>query len=146
VFVSSVYGICKVFLNFPLLTNYSNKLQALKPTGLCGINKTVHIMTSVVMILHVVSVLESGKCVLFWIMYNNYSMKALLNFIQVVFINHQKIIIAKLLVKRQLSHDCFDLNGSQELLLFHTTYHFLLQRVSCHSNGTVTYFTYASLF
>ena len=38
-------------------------------------------MTIVVMILHVVSVFESGKHVLFWIVYNNYSMKALLNFI-----------------------------------------------------------------
>ena len=64
-FVSSVYGICKVFLNFRLLTNYSNKLQALKTTALCGINKTVQMMMSVVMILHVVSVLESGKRVLF---------------------------------------------------------------------------------
>jgi len=100
VFVSSIYGICKVFLNFHLLMNYGKKLQALKTTGLCGINKTVHIMTSVVMILHVVSVLKSGKCVLFWIVYNNYSMKALLNFVQVVFINHQKLIIAKLLIER----------------------------------------------
>ena len=44
-------------------------------------------MTIVVMILRVVSVFESGKRVLFWIVYNNYSMKALLNFIRVVFIN-----------------------------------------------------------
>ena len=60
-FVSSVYGICKVFLNIRLLMHYSNKLQALKTTGLCGINKRVHIMMSAVVILHVVPVLKSGK-------------------------------------------------------------------------------------
>jgi len=37
------------------------------------------------------AVFKSSKHVLFWIMYNNYSMKALLNFILVVFINHQGI-------------------------------------------------------
>ena len=36
-------------------------------------------MSIVVMILLVISVSESGKCGLFWIVYNNYSMKALLN-------------------------------------------------------------------
>ena len=72
-FGSFVYGI----FNFRLFTTYSNKLQALETTGLCRINETVHIMTIVVMILHVVSVFESGKRVLFWIVYNNYSMKAL---------------------------------------------------------------------
>ena len=45
-------------------------------------------MTIVVRILHVVRLfVGSGKRVLFWIVYNNYSMKALLNFIRVVFIN-----------------------------------------------------------
>jgi len=46
---------------------------------------------TIVMILHVISVFESRKHVLCWIMYNNYSMTALLNFVQVVFINHQGI-------------------------------------------------------
>jgi len=89
-------------------------------------------MTIVVMVLHVVSVFKSCKQVLFWIVYNNYSMKALLNFIRVVFINHQGI-------KK---------NNPQELLSFHTVlgYHILLQRVSCHSNGIITCLVDASLF
>ena len=47
-------------------------------------------MPIVVMILRVVSLFQSGKRVLFLIVYKNYSMKAL-NFIRVVFINHQGI-------------------------------------------------------
>jgi len=38
-------------------------------------------MTIIVKILHVVSVFESGKRVLFWIVYNDYSVKALSNFV-----------------------------------------------------------------
>jgi len=60
-FWSSFLRVCFVRLwhllsifNFRLFTNYSNKLQALETTGLCRINKTVHIMTIVVRILHVV--------------------------------------------------------------------------------------------
>ena len=59
-------------------------------------------------------------------------MKALLNFNQVVFINHQKIIIAKTSRREiAISHDCFELNGSQELLSFtlHTTFYFN----ACHA-------------
>ena len=52
-FVSSDYGICKVFLTFVLFTSYSNKLQAIVTTGLGRRNDiTVHIMVIVVTILH----------------------------------------------------------------------------------------------
>ena len=49
-------------------------------------------MPIVVTTLRVVSVFENGKSVLFLIVYENYSMKALLNIIRVVFINHQGIM------------------------------------------------------
>ena len=66
-FVSFVYGSCKVFLTFVssgiTVTNYKLSKQP----------------DFAVMTLLVVSVSESGKCRLFWIVYNNYFTKALLN-------------------------------------------------------------------
>ena len=56
--------------------------------------------------------------------------------------------MAKLAVERTLSHDCFERNGSKELLSFHAElgYHIILERVLCHSNGMISSLTDASLF
>ena len=87
-------------------------------------------MPIVVTILLVVSVSETSKHGLFWIVYNNYSIKALLNsfelYLSVLSIMKasQKINCQTCRRKIAISHDCFELNGSKKLLSFH--YHILL--------------------
>ena len=72
-------------------------------------------------------ILLVGKRGLFWIVYNNYSMKALLNSFEL----YLSIIRASKNNNRQtliISHDCFEINGSKKLLSFQSVlgYHILL--------------------
>ena len=79
----------------------------------------------------VVMILLVGKRGLFWIVYNNYSMKDLLNSFEL----YLSIIRASKNNNRQtchrkiaISHDCFEINGSKKLLSFQSVlgYHTLL--------------------
>ena len=79
----------------------------------------------------VVMILLVGKRGLFWIVYNNYSMKDLLNSFEL----YLSIIRASKNNNRQtchrkiaISHDCFEINGSKKLLSFQSVlgYHILL--------------------
>ena len=79
----------------------------------------------------VVMILLVGKRGLFWIVYNNYSMKALLNSFEL----YLSIIRASKNNNRQtchrkiaISHDCFEINGRKKLLSFQSVlgYHILL--------------------
>ena len=70
----------------------------------------------------VVMILLVGKRGLFWIVYNNYSMKAVLKSFEL----YLSIIRASKNNDRQtchrkiaISHDCFEINGSKKLLSFH---------------------------
>ena len=79
----------------------------------------------------IVMILLVGKRGLFWIVYNNYSMKALLNSFEL----YLSIIRASKNNNRQtchrkiaISHDCFEINRSKKLLSFQSVlgYHILL--------------------
>ena len=78
----------------------------------------------------VVMILLVGKRGLFWIVYNNYSMKALLNSFELYLsiIRASKNNRQTCHRKIAISHDCFEINGSKKLLSFQSVlgYHILL--------------------